>query len=217
MSQIQAFDFSINLMRALLWQYNDALKLQSLLESKQAWYDLNYQAFWDNWYDDVFNLETANEFGLSVWAIILQLPIVVEQTLPVPSRPPFGFDEYRRNFNRGNFYTGREDVNILTVADARIALRLRYYQLTCRPTVPEINKILSIIFADYGLAWVDDNNNMTMTYNLTFQLSNNLKSLIEGNDLLMRPSGVGATYIQPLFVYNGTDAVYNGTDAVISV
>ena len=215
MSQIQAFDFSINLIKALLWQYNSALKLQSLLESKQTWYDANYEQFWNNWYDDVFNLQTANEFGLSVWAIILQLPIVVESTLPAPSRPTFGFEEYRRNFNRGNFYSGKENINILSLNDARIALLLRYYQITSRPTVTEINRVFSIVFADYGPAWVEDNLDMTITFHYAFDISSQLLEIITGNDLFMRPSAVGSTYEHNYLVYNGADAVFNGADQVI--
>ena len=32
---IQEFDFSVDILQALLWQYNDATKLQALLQKKQ--------------------------------------------------------------------------------------------------------------------------------------------------------------------------------------
>ena len=66
MSKIQDFTFSANLLESLLWQYNEAETLQSILQQKQDWYDLNFSQFWDDWYNDVFNLQTANNFGLSV-------------------------------------------------------------------------------------------------------------------------------------------------------
>ena len=75
--KIESYDFSVNLMRALLWQYNDAENLQSVLQQKQDWYTINQTEFWQDWYDNVFNLLTANQFGLNVWAIILGLPLNV--------------------------------------------------------------------------------------------------------------------------------------------
>lgn len=194
MSQIQQIDFSVNLLKAILWQYNSAEKLQSILQSKQDWYTTNQKLFWDNWFSDVFNLQTANEFGLSVWAIILQLPIVVESTPPTASRPAWGFEEFRRNFDRGNFYTDKAGSIVLTPENARIALRLRYYQLTIRPTVTQINKVLSEVFADYGPVYVEDNLDMTITYKIGFVPNGALMNLVTSFDLFLRPSGVDATY-----------------------
>ncbi len=39
---IQNFDYSVNLLQALLWQYNEAKNLQGILEAKQTWYDINH-------------------------------------------------------------------------------------------------------------------------------------------------------------------------------
>ena len=87
---IQQFDFTVNLLQALLWQYNGALNLQGLLEAKQNWYNVNQTAFWQNWYYNVFNLETADQFGLVVWSIILGFPVYVNN--PAQDVPIFGFD-----------------------------------------------------------------------------------------------------------------------------
>ena len=89
---IQMFDLSVNLLQAILWQYNDAENLQALLVAKQAWYNSNQQAFWQGWIANVFNLDTADEFGLGVWSIILGLPNFINQSSPGPEIPVFGFD-----------------------------------------------------------------------------------------------------------------------------
>ena len=91
MNQIQAFDFSVDLMRALLWQYNDAARLEALLRQKQTWYDANQSAFWSDWLADVFDLRTANDFGLSVWAIILDIPLIVASAVDPSDKPLWGF------------------------------------------------------------------------------------------------------------------------------
>ena len=89
---IKEFNFSVNLLAALLWQYNNAANLQSILQSKQDWYDINQKEFWENWITNVFNLDTADEFGLAVWAIILDLPLFVSSGATPTSVLSFGFD-----------------------------------------------------------------------------------------------------------------------------
>ena len=216
MATKRLFDFSVDVMRAILWQYNDAAKLQSILEAKQAWYNLNFRDFWADWYTNVFNLQTCNDFGLTVWAIILDMPIVVQIEPATPSRPTWGYEEFHRNFDRGNFFDGKGGAQVLTPADARIALRMRYFQLTGRGTVPEINRLLKSLFGDRGLSYVEDNNDMTISYKFGFYPTAQLLLTIVNNDLLPRPSGVGVDYaVNVDFVFDGTEQVYEGLEAVI--
>lgn len=189
--KIQQFDFSVNLLQALLWQYNDALKLQSILQSKQDWYNVNQAAFWDNWLRDVFDLRTANEFGLAVWAEILGI------TLAPVAKPSdrvigFGFGSFNKNFNHGNFITVSGSNVSLTLSEKRLVLRLRYFQLTSRATVPEINFILKTLFSSLTKAWVLDPLDMSnLIYVFENSLSSNILKVLDTYDLLPRPAGVG--------------------------
>lgn len=186
-STIQEFDYTVDSLRALLWQYNEAVNLQSLLEQFQQFYLVNHTLFWEAWYADVFNLLTANEFGLSVWAIILGIPLQVSSS---PSnKPNWGFGPYRRNFNRGNFVND-EGLIILRTEEKRIILRLRYFNMTYNTNVIDINMILSKIFAAYGPTYVLDNLDMTMTYVFNFNLSARLRIFFTTYDILPRPDGV---------------------------
>lgn len=148
MIQIQALDFSVDLMRALLWQYNDAARLESLVRQKQEWYDLNQAGFWGDWVADVFDLRTANDFGLSVWAIILDIPLVVASAIDPNDKPVWGFDQYRENFNNGNFAATSSAA--LTTEQKRLVLRLRYFQLVTTGAVPEVNGFLKYLFGNMG-------------------------------------------------------------------
>ena len=132
MSRKQELDYSVDLLKAILWQYNDASRLQSILQSKQDWYDENQRDFWENWYNDVFNLQTANEFGLSVWAIILDIPIIVQVEPPDPDFIRWGFGGYHLNYDNSNFAPASGGVQALTVEQARTVLRMRYFQITPR-------------------------------------------------------------------------------------
>lgn len=195
---IQLFDTDVNVTEALLWQYNEALRLQSLLQEKQAWYAQNQAAFWDEWLHDVFDLRTANLFGLSVWAIILGQPIIFNN-VGNPAQIPWGFNShvFHTNFNRGNFVSTSGYTYVLSEAGARVALKLRYFQLTSSGTVPETNRMLKYVFGDQGLAYLVDNGNMTQTYVFTFALSAELEFLFKNFDVLPRPAGVASTFTVP--------------------
>lgn len=189
---IQQFDFSVNLMRALLWQHNEALRLETLLALKQNWYDIEARDFWENWVRDVFNLQTANDFGLAVWAIILGVPLSSGDTPDDPDKPIFGFADDDVNFDNGNFaaWLGLP----LTTAQRRLILRLRFFQLTTRGTVPEINAFMSTLFSDLGTVYVSDGLDMSARYVFGFPLSPDLEAVLAGFDLLPRPAGVKVDY-----------------------
>lgn len=187
---IQPFDFSVNLLQAILWQYNNAPNIQGILQQKQDWYDVNQTEFWNDWYRDVFNLQTANEFGLNIWSIILGQPIYVTQSF-VPITPnAWGFGSSRKNFTRGNFRSTSGATFPLSLPTARVVLQLRYFQLIGTCTVPSINRCLAWVFKNYGLAYVIDGLNMTQTYHFGFVVSPELAYVFDTFDILPRPTGV---------------------------
>lgn len=192
MSRVQEFDFSVDLLRALLWQYNEAEKLEGLLREKQAWYDANQSTFWSDWITDVFDLRTANDFGLAVWSIILNIPLVI-LSQDDPDKPIFGFEEFRENFNNGNFASTTGSA--LTTEQKRIVLRLRYFQLVTRGAIPEVNRFLAYLFESQGPAYVVDGYNMTARYVFGFPVSSAFEAVLTEYDLLPRPAGVKIDFV----------------------
>lgn len=208
---IQQFDFSVDLLRALLWQYNEAGKLQSLLEEKQAWYTENQTNFWTDWYNNVFNLQTANDFGLEVWSIILGQPLFIN--VAIDGRVSWGFGAYHENFDRSNFAPGASGTFRLPTETARILLKLRYFQLISSGTVPETNRALKWIFGEnYGVAWLNDDHDMTQFYTFTFALPADLIFIFNNFDVLPRPAGVGSSYRVIVVDAFGFDAFHENFD-----
>jgi hypothetical protein len=194
MSAIQDVDYSADLLQCLLWQYNDADKLQALVQSKQDWYDTALAGFWSDWVRDVFDLTTANAFGLTVWANILGMPLVV---IPAPTgaKPTFGFAPNWQRFNQGNFAAGN-NVTTLTQAEGRLILRLRYFQLVTRGAAPEVNAFLAQVFGT-GEVYAKTTGPMQATYFFTHALSSSLKLLLTSFDILPRPAGVTVVINSP--------------------
>lgn len=193
MSQIQALDFSVDLMRALLWQYNDAARLEALVRQKQTWYDANQSAFWSDWVADVFDLRTANDFGLSVWAIILDIPLVVASAVDPVDKPIWGFGQYRENFTNGNF--AAISSSALSTEQKRLVLRLRYFQLVNDGAVTEINAFFAYLFAPLGPAYVKDGYDMRARYVFESPMPSALEVVLTEFDLLPRPAGVKVDYV----------------------
>lgn len=67
-------DFIIDLQKTILWQYDKAQSLRSLINQKQSWYKRNVTDFILNFFKNIFNLKTATDFGLSVWGKLLNFP-----------------------------------------------------------------------------------------------------------------------------------------------
>lgn len=183
------FDFSVDLLKVILWQYNDAERLQQLLSQKQEWYNKNQADFWDNWIKDVFDLNTANDFGLAVWAVILDVPIILELPASNSNINAFGFGNEYQTFGHSCFI--RSDiVSIqLTTEQKRIILKLRYFQLVSKGSVPEINQCIKTVF---GGGHVIDSYDMDYSiYVLSGEVDASFKFIIDHLDLLPRPAGVG--------------------------
>jgi len=189
--RVQPLDFFTDLSLALLWQYDKAVRLQSLVAAKQGWYDGQHSAFWSDWIRDVFDLRTANDFGLTVWAQILNLPLLA--LAPASGdREVFGFGDFNLNFENGNFGRDIDAALSLSTEQRRLALRLRYFQLVTRGTVPEVNAFLAVLFGDEGNAYVLDSLDMeTATYVFDFLPDPSVTFVLEQFDLLPRPAGVG--------------------------
>ena len=200
--RIQDFDFSADLLKSLLWQHDNAEGLKTLLRRKQEWYNANQRDFWDAWFRDVFDLDTANDFGLAVWSRILDVPLQVRTEADV-NRPAFGFGINHKNFTNGSFARYQTGDIPLNTEQQRLVLKLRYFQLISRGAVPEINEWLSELFGDLGSVFVVDSNDMTFaTYFFSFQPDSQLSFILEKYDLFPRPAGVGIKYqvqVKPSF------------------
>lgn len=208
---VQDFDFSVNLLRCVLWQYDSAARVQSILQQKSDWYTINQEQFWADWVRDVFDLRTANDFGLSVWGIILGVPL--QATIQPIAKANFGFGTYNKNFDHGTFGIASTSILNITTAQKRILLQLRYFKLISRCTVPAINRVLKSVLGSYGKAYVLDGNDMGfITYVFAFQPSSQLLFVLENFDILPRPAAVGLKYIistRPVFGFGTFNKNFN--------
>ena len=197
MSGIQAFDFSVDLLRHVFWS-QDRSNVRNLIESKEQAFRTLHTTFWENWYRDVFNLDTANSFGISVWSIILDIPLLITEVPVVTDSQIFGFDDAGVNFDNGNFEIQGAELgfNLLTIEQQRTTLKMIYQKYTVRPTVPAINRILNDAFGDLGTVFVRDNLDMTTEFVFQFAIPDWITYIINELNVLPVPSGVSYTVVE---------------------
>lgn len=195
MSGVKEFDYSIDAMRPLQWKESAAEKLEAIMQNKQDWLDINHTKFWEDYEVDIFNLKTANDFGLAVWAIILDFPVFLNPGSTIFTNN-WGFGSFRRNFDGGNFntnFTASEESQALSTEQMRLALRLWYYRLHMDGSITQTNAILKDLFGHLGPAYVQDNLDMTIVFVFDFALSAEFLTVVENDDIMPIPPGVNAS------------------------
>ncbi len=145
--------FDGDITRCLKWMQQNAPAIQSLVNQKAQWYENYNEQFWEQWRVNVFDLRTANNFGLMVWCIILGVP---SGGLGLyPNVASFAFGQNRQNFigsdevpnpsSGGNFY-GSGSTAVGDLEEIRKLLKLRYVALTSRGNIAQTNRMLKYIF-----------------------------------------------------------------------
>ena len=184
----------LDLSTAIDWQRGSAEKLNKLISLKQDWYDDNHCDFWNDWVGDIFDLRTANEFGLSVWSIILDLPLFDQSQKSRPDYPAIYFGSFKKNFSGGNFGKNASTVNDLTTDQKRIMLQLKAFIMHMRSSTYEINIKMTELFG-FRSIYVLDNLDMSYTYIISDPELMSFISVIQDYDLLPRPNSVSVDVV----------------------
>jgi len=151
--------FNGDMLQAMKWMQNNAPMTQAFVNGKKNWYKTNYDSFWADWQEQIFDIRTATPFGLMIWCIILGLPATELNLQAVVYAWAYG--KNRENFiysgtdpalanpnlTGGNFYGGGDSA-LTSLSEIRKILQLRYVALTCNGNVKYINYMLRFIFND---------------------------------------------------------------------
>lgn len=194
---IQQFDFSVDVLKFVFWQYDQPAdeNIHRLIQFKSENLQSMHTDFWNNWFRDVFNLPTANSFGIAVWAYILDVPLVVDD--PGTDKIGWGFGPNRKNFFEANFATAGSGAALLTLDQRRRTLLLKYRKITSTGSVTDVNKILSDIFSVDGNVYLRDNLDMTVDYVFDFPVPAWVTFVAENYNVLPTPAAVSYTLEGP--------------------
>lgn len=191
-----------NWLTTVISQYANSPRLLAVLAAMDA--ALDQTEDYDDFYDLMWNVSTAEGYGLDVWGRI----VGVNRAIEVASGNYFGFVQGTTwdTFGPGGsspFYTGRALTSsaLLTDEAYRYLITAKAAANIWNGSVPALNAILMSLFGpgnpfgSGGDCYVTDGMNMTMTYVFKFQPNPVQLSIINFSNVLPRPVGVAATIV----------------------
>lgn len=192
----------INVADTILTQYADSNKLKSIIYSFNE--AIGVDGFIDNFYDMVWNIMTADTYGLDIWGKI----VVVSRLLTVTeNRIYFGFNEATSEdpvvddpqpFNQAPFYNGEQSTSTITLSNDiyRKLILMKAASNISDCTIPNMNKLLMHMFGDSGVCYVRNDGDMVMSYVFEFQLSTAERAIVQSSGALPAPAGVTVNIVQ---------------------
>jgi hypothetical protein len=185
----------------IISQYANSPIITGLVAYMDEWLDQTQNL--DNFYDNIWNVATAQGYGLDVWGRI----VGVQRTVQVAQGKFFGFNEQTVNtvepFGPGGvgcFYSGTPQTVSVALADSsfRQLIFAKAAANISNGSSRSINSILRSLFPNRGNAYVVDNLNMTMQYVFLFSLQPFELAIVSQSGVLPKPVGVQATIVQLL-------------------
>lgn len=176
--------------KTVISQYANSPILDEMIASFNAAADQTENV--DNLYDMIWNIQTAEGYGLDVWGRI----VGVGRTLKFPSTGeiPFGFQEANSwtGFGQGGFYSGGGTTGnfVLGDSDFRTLIYAKAAGNISDGSIPSANKILLTLFPLRGTCYVADGLDMSMTYTFQFALNPIELAIVELSGVLPNPAGV---------------------------
>lgn len=176
----------------VLSQYANSPIITGLIDYFAQW--LDPKSRFDQFFSLIWDIDTAQGFGLDVWGRILG----VNRVLQVPVGEYLGFeqDAQAKPFGFGIFYSGTRLTNNVALTDEayRMLLLAKAALNITNASSPAINAILLNLF---GQGYVRDNLDMTITYVFSEALTPVETAIVFQSGVLPKPCGVSFDVEQP--------------------
>ena len=179
----------------MISQYANSETIAALVTNMAQYVDPT--ANFDEFYDVIWNVDTAVGLGLDIWGRI----VGVQRVLQLPSTSSYlGFQEAGswQPFGQAPFYSGGGVTNNYALSDDAFHTLILAKALAniCDGSIAAINQLLLNLFPGQGNCYCTDGLNLTMTYTFKFTLSPVQFAIVANSGVLPRPSGVSATIVQ---------------------
>jgi hypothetical protein len=186
-----------NVEDTIISQYGRSPTLVQIIQNINTYLDPN--ANLDQFYNLIWNVDTAQGYGLDVWGRIVGVSRVVH----VATGKFLGFEEATTvsadPFNQSPLYSGGAITSNFALSDTafRLLILARAAANISFGSIPAINAILMALFPGRGNAYCTDGLDMTMTYTFDFTppLTDVEKAII-ATGVLPKPAGVSYTVVE---------------------
>lgn len=180
----------IDVERTIISQYANSPTLVQLVRNMNKYVDPRADV--DAFFDHVWNINTAQGFGLDIWGRIVG---VRRELSLIPPLDFFGFEEgLGAPFDQKPFFD-RLGVNLtyeLSDDAYRQLILVKALSNIAATSARSLNQILQNLFAGRGRCYVLDLGDMTLQYTFEFQLTQYEYAIVTQSGALPRPAGVGA-------------------------
>lgn len=188
----QAFDY----LATIQSEYANSPTINTLIESFNDY--INPTEEFDAFFDNIWNVETAQGIGLDIWGRI----VGVTRVLNIAAGDYFGFSgpggPSGTGYNQAPFYSGQPTTSNYALSDTafRTLIYAKALANITDGSIPGINRILLTLFPGRGNCYVVDNQNMTMEYHFDFILTPVEAAIVSQSGVLPKPPGVSASIVQ---------------------
>jgi hypothetical protein len=184
----------IDVEQTIISQYGTSPTISQLIRNMNE--NIDPRANFDEFFDYVWNINTAKGFGLDDWGKIVGISRDIQL---IGTSVPFGFSQSVGcyPFNEGTFYT-QGDTFVYTLADDsyRTLILTKAMSNISASTSRAFNQLLQNLFVGRGRAYVNDLGNMQMRYVFEFYLTAAEFAIISQGNAMPRPAGVGYYVMQ---------------------
>lgn len=185
-----------NVEQTIISQFANSPTIIRLVENMNAYIDqtANFQAF----YDFVWNVDTAQGFGLDIWGRIVN----VSRELQVnASETSFGFQDGVNDyapFGQAPFYSGPAATSTYRLADDayRTLILAKALANISNTSSAALNQLLRNLFPGRGRCYVNDMGGMAMRYTFEFYLEPYELAIVTSSGVLPHGAGVSVSVMQ---------------------
>ena len=207
-----------NVEKTIISQYANSPIITQMIQDMDAYIDPSADI--DNFYNLVWNVDTAVGFGLDIWGRIVGVSRDVALSSSVDKY--FGFSQAVPGaypFGEGVFYNGGSfPQGTVSLPDSSFKMLILAKALTniSAATFPAINRVLMNMFGSTGRCFCRKSGTMSIEYVFESSLSEFDLALVAQTGAFLRPAGVMVTVTDNALKYDGT-SVYDGTQTYSGV
>lgn len=181
--------------RTIISQYANSPTLVQLANNMDDY--INPDTDFDAFYSFVWNVETAQGFGLDIWGRI----VGIGRMLTIPGDVTYlGYEEAIswQPFNQAPFFTGAQATQTYRLADDayRKLILVKALANISDCTSPSLNRLLSNLFAGRGRCYVSDTGKMEFRYVFEFSLEPYEIAILTQSGAIPKPAAVLANVLQ---------------------
>lgn len=173
-------------------QYSASQTINKLIADRAEYFNNEWI---DDFYSNIWDVDTAQGFGLDIWGRI----VVIGRNIEVTESDYFGFSTPPTRswlpFNQGVFYNGEKSTSVFRLADSayRALILAKALSNISATDVRSLNRALRSLFENRGNAYVKQVGPMAIEYVFEFFLEPWESSVVRFSEALPRPAGVSVS------------------------